>query len=635
MKAQNQIKTRTDMKMRNFFNSLRQMTLVMATACVALLVGCSKDSMNGGGTGGSSELVAYKHLTINKISCDTLEAVGGIVTPKVDYSYIKITSRNGNCTETEMSTGAEVEFSITGCDWKADEKGNISAGANMTMEMLKNNVDVTVTIGNVKEVNKFELVQRASEDKIIDVSYCMLPIELEEHQCAIPMKESFLHSFPFFYKDESIKIKEQYYTSTQKDGKLNLDWEELATHVGNARLFEEYVNRCEFVSAAGTQIHFHGGEYAQVATFLSGKKDTTIIEQPKYSVSTEYEFVKGERYTETYTLSNGILGYRTAYKEDDKKVSPKSSLNGNVWTIGPIGNVVVKEIYHTITAESNGLTTSLTLRQNDNFVSETLNRTIKWINPEISCNRDEWPDIADYPAGSNPKWLKYDGAWWSEKDNRDLHIDGNRYLDIKAFVHYIICYGAWKFYSGTQEKPSQAAEVYSYSEYFGGMREVHGFKMIAKADVKLKDGSVKHVTHISEWPCLKKPKEFKGSQPCITMEIPVVENAAEDFQWTITFEFNMEEDDYYLIYNDTYLRRGDTNIDEYGQQWKKISYTIWDRLTKISDWEKEVNFGGFVHTSYAPTSMSDSRLGDIIDGVVNPYSEYYKEYYESIQILFQ
>lgn len=596
---------------------------------IIMLASCSKDALtpSGGGGGSSAGTVTYRSLTINKVECDTVDAVGGIVVPKVDYTYIKVTTKNGSESEQKMNTGAKVVFSVTGEGWKIDEQGNVSAVANQTTDFLKANLDVTVTIGNEKAQKKHELVQRASEDRIVDASYCMLPIWIEEHQCAYPMT-SYVRNSTFKYKDNSFATKEHYYISEQKNGKLKINWEEVTIDGYESGMALNYKDtNPEYIGAAGTQIRFHGGEYAQVVTYLSGKKDTTIVEEPKYTVSTKYEFIKGERYTESYTYAEGITGYRTAYRGDDKKASPKSSLNGNVWTISKIGNVEVKNVSHTLTAQANGMSTSLTLNQNDNFVTETLNDTLIWRDPEIYCNRTDWPDIADYPVGSDPKWLVYDGAWWSEKDNRDLHPDGNRFVDIRAIVHYIHYKGAWKFYSGSQEKPCQAAETFSARED-KSMRPAHGFKMTAKADVKMKDGSVKHVSHVSEWPGLKIPKTYKSSQPYLTIELPVVENAAEDFQWTITIDFNMEEDDYYLVNGNVYLTREQTNIDEYGPQWKKIKYQIWDRLTKISDWEKAVKFGGFVHTSCAPTSMADNCLGDIIDGKVNEYSDYYLKYYQ-------
>lgn len=160
------------------------------------------------------------------------------------------------------------------------------------------------------------------------------------------------------------------------------------------------------------------------------------------------------------------------------------------------------------------------------------------------------------------------------------------------------------------------------------MAPAHGLKMTATADVKLKNGTTKHVTHTSEWPALKEAKEYKRcSQLYLTMELPVVENAAEDFQWTITVSFDLKSDECYRA-GSAYYTREQTNIDQYCPQWKSLSYRIWDRLTKISDWEKAVKFGGFVHTSQAPKSMSDECLGDIIDGKVNEYSSYYLYYYQ-------
>lgn len=603
------------------------------------LASCSKDSMNTSGGDGGIENVNYKALTINSVKCDTVEAVGGIVTPVVDYSYIKVVSKNGGQTETKMTTGANLTFSVSQSGWKVDENGNISVVANQDVNELKAVLNVNVTIGQQKAEKVCDIIQRAGDDRIIDASYCMLPIWIEEHECAYPM----IH-FPTLagsrcddYNDESLITKEQTYISQQKDGKINLDWKSLAKPGYDDILMSYFDNEKtgktrEYVAAAGTQIRFHGGEYAQVCTYLSGKKDTTVIAEATFKTETEYVFLKGERYTEKYIWGNGQTGYRTKYKDDDKKASPKSSVNGNVWTISGIGNVEVEHVTHTLTATSNGLSTSFTLFQNDNFSVETMEENLVWGDPEILCRRAEWPDISDYPVGSNPKWPKEDdGAWCNDEDTRDLHPDGNRFVDIRVIVHWIVYNGALKFYSGSQEEKNLAAKNFNSFEDDLISDGGHGFSFIATANVKLKDGTTKQVKHVSEWPALKKPQVFETNRPWMTIELPMVENAAEDFQWTITINFNMKDDEYYYASYaspNRYYMKNQTNYDEYSNAWKSISYKIWDRHTLISDWEKSVKMSGLMRASVAPRYPSDSRLGDIIDGKVNENSKYYQEYYQ-------
>jgi len=542
-----------------------------------IVISCDKDSQTG---------ETYSEMQITEFVYAEIPAAGGVVTPKVTYKY-KATTSAGK--EEERTTGAITVFAGNNSKYAVDQNtGAITAPANPGVDPISFNVDVNVSKETATSHKTIVVVQAGSKEEIIDTKTVQLPIILAPHKCV----------YPAGYDPENERYlfdttKEYEYTTTRTDGKTDRDYmDQINPKSGIIGVGAKIGVTPEYVSVAGIEIPVSGGEIVNINTYRSGRVDTTIVAKAAYSVSTNYTF-QDEWYVDDNT---------SKYTVDEETERPKSSISNNVWKINKIGYGSYYSISHTITATANGQKIDLTINQQTNYVIGKKEDYLVFKNHNLYTQRDNWPNFEDYPVGSSPKWAKDEyGDYVAMEDTKDLHPDGNRYIDFYFHSTFDRMAGGNKYISGAIGK-DYVIQYHKYVEMdwptFRG-----GVKITATANVKLKDGSTKSVKHTSEW---IQPEKINANHnlSSFTILLPVVENAAEDFNWTFKFEFSLTEKHY--LYD---INLKNSNFFEYN--WTFKDFTFKDCLYTVKEYDEAKKISGI----FAGSVYNEKNQGDIIDGV--------------------
>ena len=547
--------------------------IIALALTVFLLNACGEDPMPGPG---AEPHIYYSDMEITSFSYADVPAEGGKVKPTVTYQYKKFTEYSSkNIKEEVMKDGAVLSFYSDSLIIDK-ESGEITVEVNATIDVRTFDVAVEAVMDNYDKpyiptkANKAATVkQLGNKEEVISSETVQLPLALEPHLCAMPFNDG---TSVLSEKD----IIEETYTSNNADGKYDDAF--LAQH----KAYSHGVLKTEeHVPTTGATIKVGGGQLARVDTYRSGKLDTVILAEPAITTKTTYNFVGN---------STGYYKYPHVYTEDPSQ-SPNSAFANGTWTIDAIGAETVDEIKHTLTATVEGLSTTLTLNQNPNFTVKAVRNN--WFlhiqSIGVETQRDEWPDYEDYPVGSNPKWPKDEnGLGLPLEDTKALHPDVNRYIVFKLPMVCDRIQPQWQYLSGAID-PIEDSTIYN--------RWRHRTIITATASVRLKDGTTKNIEHTSEW---------FNTNHLPTMYIPVVENAAEDFEWTFTISIFPEEVDMLISEFDV---KNDTDL--LSQTWELPKVKFWDRLLTFKEYDEAKRFSGMFNTSIGFYGV----LGDIIDGV--------------------
>jgi len=554
-----------------------------------IVISCDKDSQTG---------ETYSDMQITEFVYSEIPAAGGTIAPKITYKY-KATTAAGKVEE--RTTGAATMFTGDNSNFSVDkENGKITASANMSVEPISFTIELVVSKESLSAHKTITVIQAGAKEEIIDTKTVQLPIVLDPHTCVYPAgydPENKTYLFD--------TTKEYEYTTTRTDGKTDRDYmDQINPKSGIVGVGAKIGVTSEYVSAAGVEIPVSGGDIVNINTYRSGKVDTTVVAKAVYSVSTNYTFQK-ERYVEDNT---------TKYTSDEETERPKSSISNNVWKINKIGYGIYYGISHTITATANNQIQELTINQQTNYVIEdnygvgAKNQYLVFKNHEFYTQRDNWPNFEDYPVGcSSPKWAKDEyGDYVALEDTKDLHPDGNRYIDFYFHVDYDRMMRGNKYISGARNNDF-LIQNHNMRNLLRG-----GITVVATADVKLKDGSTKTVTHTSQWIQPEDSGEWndveykgRGKLSSFTIYLPLVENAAEDFTWSLTFSINLT--DKHSIYGCNLKER--SNFFSYN--WSFKDYIFKDCLYTVNEYREAKKISGI----FAGSVYNDKNQGDIIDGV--------------------
>lgn len=439
--------------------------------------------------------------------------------------------------------------------------------------------------------------QLPSPEEITSIETIMEQLSLSPHTCAYPLNEKAWNQD--YWTDGKEEIT---YTNTGTDGTPDRDYSD--RHNTSCTITAWNYGEREYISSKGTDIKFTGGRLLKVTTWRSGKKDTCVLCEPEYATSTTYRFFNNDAHHGPRNI-------------EDTTQSPSSSVNGNTWTIERIGAEWVIDISHTLTATAGDSTTSLTVRQNDNWpLADTTSSWMEIKGHWLHTQREHWPEFEDYPIGSIPKWPKakdvpYDDPsdpsfTHSTKDTKSFHPDGNRYIRFYFSCEGYAHYGNFSYMSGAVQRDQTFSKLY-LNRYRNQNWLRGGVTVTATANVKLTNGRDTTVTHISEW--IQDPNDQISYLDYFYLYLPVVENAAEDFEWTIDFVF-----DHNKI---KYMRGVDLDNGNFHQyDWSIESLTFRDCLYTEDQFTEERRLSYFSDGSMDADVWYNRRyLGDIIDGV--------------------
>lgn len=475
---------------------------------------------------GFESIIDYSDLAIEEFSYSALPSTGGEVVPTLKYSYCEtITRKDGTVETTTISDGAVVSFSSETEGLTVNEEtGVATVPLSDSFESRSFTISVSITLpdGNSMSATT-ELVVDAREDYVADVITVQLPIELGPHISVIPVG---------FYPEVT-------YNSISKDGRP-VETENYPFNkqrgVGIA-----YKPDYESVAAGGADIPFSGGELATISTWASGKRDTLIIAKPEFSAETSYRFVPES------------LEHALVYTVEDESLKPTTSIEGNIWHIHQLGAQQMKDIIHTLRASVDGHETSLTIYQNNNVpascVMLDLICEIGRVKDPFITRLQNFLDFDDYRPGgqyydASAKWARttvndggqtttvYCPGWATS----GLHQgdDANRFVDL-YLNHACDTYGIWErtYVSGitAQEK----GRYFDNNRYTSSWFEIVKANITAVASVKMKDGSIRDITHKWEWTSHPKHGWTYG------IFIPTVKDAAEDFEWTVTLDISFDD----------------------------------------------------------------------------------------------
>lgn len=563
---------------------MMRLRLISLLSLSLFLCACDKQENNTNVPEPQSE-ETYSDLQIADFSYAEIPATGGSVSPLFSYSY-KATLPSGK--EEQRTTGAATMFTGDNSNFAVDkESGKITAPANMSVDPISFTIDLVVSKESLSAHKTITVIQAGAKEEIVDTKTVQLPIVLAPHTCVYRVIDTLNWGYKFDYTEE------YKYTTTRTDGKADRNhYDQAKNPNGSGTTWVQVGIDPECVSASGVEISVSGGDVVNINTYRSGKVDTTIVAKAAYSVSTNYAFQK-ERYVEDNT---------TKYTSDEETERPKSSISNNVWKINKIGYGNYVGISHTITATANGQKINLTINQQTNYVIGKKKNYLVFKNHNLYTQRDNWPNFEDYPVGSSPKWAKDEyGDYVALEDTKDLHPDGNRYIDFYFHSTFDRMGGGNKYISGATGKDY----VIQYHKCVEWKRPCFrgGVKITATANVKLKDGSTKSVKHTSEW---IQPEVNNSSfgYNSFTILLPVVENAAEDFNWTFKFEFSLTEKHY--LYD---INLKNSNFFEYN--WTFKDFTFKDCLYTVKEYDEAKKISGI----FAASVYNDKNQGDIIDGV--------------------
>ena len=545
-----------------------------------------------------AEELSYSDMQITEFSYSDIPAAGGKITPTIAYKY-KVTDGNGK-TE-EKTSGATLTFGCPDNRYTVDKAtGEIVAASNETIDEISFEVVVTAAIETTSSNKTITVRQAAAEEGIISTKTIQLPITLATHKCVYRVYGTNEEYWNFDTSEEYA------YITTRNDGKCDRDFMDQVKPESGVKTSIKVGITPEYVSTRGIDIQINGGDLANINTYRSGKIDTVIVSKAEFKTSTKYTFV-----TEQF-LNDG----KYENTSDDPSQAPKCSYANGIWSIAKMGFGRYTDISHTLTATVNGQTTSITINQNNNYVSGKLPEYIIFKEHGLTVSRDSWPNFEDYPVGcSSPKWDKPDGeSYRAYEDTKDLHPDGNRYVEFYFTSSFDRMQGRNVYISGAVSE-FRLNQHHVYEDRSTWLRG--GVIITATANVKLKDGSTKTVTHKSEWlqptTAEESTHKYRGrgytDMLCFSFYVPVVENAAEDFEWTFKFQFILTADNYFWGDN----VKEQTNYFDYN--WAFKDFTFKDCLYTVKEYRDAKNLSGF----FDGQDKHPAYQGDIIDGIEQTY----------------
>ena len=543
----------------------------------------------------------YTNLEITAFSVPEFPAAGQTVTPLVEYRYNIIADRGTPYEKVStFSIGCEVTFETDSPFISVDnDKLTLTAALNETVLERTATVKVIVT----KKVNGKTMLeasrqmgtrQEGNVEEVLSSTELQLPLHIAPHECV-----------EFQLEGEGINRKEVKY--------LNDVW-----------------NQTKYISVLGAELEISGGQFVRMDTYRSGRIDTVVLCEPTFTTTTKYDYVEYEAgvanivtYTDE-TAPDWQTGHPSSYYKDGKWIINKTGV-GIIDTVKGYHNGYKNNYYninkryqtikHTIKAYADGNVLEITLNQMPNRQLGLAEKKYEILEHRHDIQRRyyNFPNIEDFPPGSNPKWLKdyevfnmydydaeigtiddfdntYSGfcqrAWHNFYLTKDLHPDGNRDITLMQAFRVRIYPEEMVYLSGDRIKNLDIYETPDHQSL-----EIARAYATIEADVKFADNQIHHITHTYEWD--DKYADFKESGyhfPCnmhmIKIIIPVVEEAVEDFEWHIKFEYQ-----YQVVDNG----REFVNPEKLEMPTQTLEYTAWDRKTRIvEDWLDKTTISGFV-----------------------------------------
>lgn len=551
-----------------------------------LVISCEKDPILE-----PVSTITFEDLTITSITIPDIPANGGTVEPIVTYSFTEVTHRGKTEEKVERTTGATVSFESM--DYRLKVYNNIlSVNINETIEDILYPIVATVRIGQTKAQMDATAKQLANNEEIISSETLQLPLRLGPHTCV-----------EYFTLFEEIS-----YTSENENGIVTFADHSISSDRGN-------IGDPECISVFGNELDVTGGHIARIDTYRSGRIDTTILTEAVFEAVTTYEVLDATE--KIYTAGKDSPEYHIDH--------PSSSYSNNKWSISKVGigsyhpvyykeHDVINEYFrikHTLKATADGKTVSLTLWQHENREVSSTHRLVDIQFLRIGFQRDyyNWPNIEDYPAGSNPKWprvkdvytmfdwslpedkidddrdyynrnrgvLRDANAYANFYDTKDMHPDGNRDLSFMVYGKAIVQFPQRTYMTGDKSPLHYDS---AYAEFW--KKQVKEVKITATAEVKMKNGRKEKVEYVYE--CKRSP-DF-DMYDCFNAYLPVVKYAAEDFCWNIKFEYEFFSSD-----DNKFCGLKPDEIEEFSNyndfDWSPVEFKVMDRLSLISDWQNQ------------------------------------------------
>lgn len=538
-----------------------------------------------------------RNLVIEEFRYDGIPAEGGSVKPVISYSY-QVLEEGRYVKKTD---GAVLTFSVSE-PLILDDDGTVTAPRNTSGKTITHQVKLTARVNSLKTEKTVGIPQYPQEG-VKSVEYTLVPLELGPHEAILWMDG---------HHEEETK-----YISNSKDGCLVEDTP-IEDFLNPGCHFTYPKGRTEMVSCVGTQIPFTGGDLLTTITYYDGKVETEV-EKAVFSVESSFPDATDTLYAGSYILTISI-----------PETLPPESIVGatvadGVWTINKIVSPFTRRGVHKLIATTSRGSQSITLNQNENGIMDYYNRLDnKYRNEEfleysgehddIVCDRLSWPDLEDYPEGSDPSWLRgSDKDWWTYwnfEDMRGLHPDTNRYIHLDDFDASARWWNIKTLRSGDEFRvPSRGNDT--FTSHFGV--PVNGIVMTAEADIPTAEG-IKHKKLQYEWHSDKKRDVTYG----VRILIPNYPEATDDFKWTVTFKYPKG-------------KVGDwTNFEQVSHMFPDVVYTFDDFRSTSKAWspQAEAKFKGFfifIKENYPINGLEPTLILD--DGVEIKWEELIKDYY--------
>lgn len=612
---------------------LLRLFMLATSLSMLLAASCEREPLPDG------TFIGYDDMTIKSFIIADIPAAGGVVTPVVEYQY-KALYKKGKVINEEIHTdGATVSFEVFDENLNVDKANKtIFAGINEHTTEMFYAVKAVVFCGDARAETETKVKQLASPEGIVSSETVRLPLALLPHDCVDR----------FDLQGQGLDTKEIHYESANADGIVTM-----ADNIAGYGNMGDY----ETVSVSGAEIGVTGGQIVRIDTYRSGKVDTVVVEEPVFEVKTTYK-----------VFNYGDTEYVSGKTSPDTHMDPPaSSFKDGKWTIAKVGvgakimdldkakGIPMYDLYrsigkftdiqHTLTATAGGETQTIILRQKENDKIGETDKYIEIVNFLAAEVRGFYPlpNIEDFPPGSKPKWLKdyevfnkdfydnynsklrffggspdiYDDVWYSFEYTKDLHPDGNRQVTIQN-----VCDVMWHKPQNIYLTRDKSELLVTEAEL---VRQIPYAKVTATANVKKKNGEIENIKHVYEWTI-----DLHFNKTFFDINLPVIEDAAEDFQWTFKYEWQY----YRPGKNDGLIPQGDgtghmsqgtqadfsladDEIDKYSNfnefDWPEyLEFTIWDRRKLCWEWAEEAKISGFV----LPMDNEESDyLPHIIDGV--------------------
>lgn len=573
---------------------MKTIKLIVFLLISIISISCEKDPALG-----PVSSITYEDMRITSFSIPDIPALGGTVEPILTYVFTEVTHRGAYEEKSERTSGATVTFDVIDGKLSIDNSNmKIAANVNETVDDKLYTVAAKVSIGKLYGTAETKVKQFANKEEIIATDTIRVPLRLGPHNCV---------KYYSLYEEVS-------YASNNEDGIITR--EDNHNKLGNTGDYE-----C--VSLFGTELDVTGGQLIQIDTYRSGRVDTTVLVEPVIETVTTYELYR-ESDHKKYVSGPDTPDYHIG--------APSSSYSNNKWIITPLGigakNPEYYERYdiintydhitHTINATVNGQTLSLTLKQHENREVSSEHRYADIQLFRIGFQREyyNWPNIEDYPLGSNPKWprvkevytmfdwtlpeseIRNDRDYYNRDrrklrnaslyaniyETKDMHPDGNRNLTFMVYGKAQVAFPQKTYLSG--EKSPFRYDT-AYTDFWE--KEGKEIKITATADVKLKDGTIKPVRYDFSYVRFILDPMPTGFEALM----PVVEDAAEDFCWTVKFECFFQTES---IANKTFCGLQPNEIEQYSNLYdysSSLEVKVFDRLSHISDWQQEVGIEGY------------------------------------------